>query len=52
MGGGGYIREGGLITELKKCFKTCYIATLIKILFEFDHFFKLQNFVKIHCNTT
>ena len=37
----------------KKCFKTSYIAVLIKILLEFDRFFKLQNVVKgrIHFNT-
>ena len=34
-------------TVLKqKCFKTSYIAVLIKILLEFDRFFKLQNVVK------
>ena len=41
-------------TVLKqKCFKTSYIAVLIKILLEFDRFFKLQNVVKsrIHFNT-
>ena len=36
---------GGLITELQKHFKTSYIAVLIKILFEFDPFFKLPNVV-------
>ena len=43
-----------MITELKKSgFKTSYIKVLIKRLFEFDCFFKLQNVVKsrIHFNT-
>ena len=37
---------GGLITELKKRFKTSYITLLIEILFEFTGFFKLQKVVK------
>lgn len=37
---------GGLITELKKRFKTSYITLLIEILFEFTGFFKLQNVIK------
>ena len=34
------------------CFETVYIAVLIKVPFEFTHFFKLQNIVKnrIHFN--
>ena len=49
----GRLYSGGLITRLKKCFKTSCIAVLIKILFEFDRFFELQNVVKsrIHFNT-
>ena len=49
-----YKQGRGLITELKKSgFKTSYIKVLIKRLFEFDCFFKLQNVVKsrIHFNT-
>ena len=51
---GTYIR-GGVISGLKKRFKTSYKAVLIKILFELTHFFKLhQNIVKIriHFNTS
>ena len=33
---------GGLITSLKKHFKTSNIAVLIKIRFEFIRFFKLK----------
>ena len=39
-GGWGLIPEG-FITGLKKRFKTSYKAVLIKILFEFTHFFKV-----------
>ena len=43
-----YKQGRGLITELKKSgFKTSYIKVLIKRLFEFDCFFKLQNVVKV-----
>ena len=45
-GGGGGLKPGGLTTGLKKCFKTGYIAVLIKILFEYSRFFKLQYIVK------
>ena len=45
----------GLITNRskKKYFKPSYIAVLSKILFEFDRFFNLPNFVRsrIHFNT-
>ena len=36
------------------CFKTRYIGVLIKVLFEFNHFVKLQNILKsrIHFNTS
>ena len=44
--GGGGLYAGGLTTGLKKCFKTDYIAVLIKILFEYSRFFKLQYIVK------
>ena len=42
----------GAITGQKKCFKASYIAVLIKILFEFDRLYELQNIVKsqIHFN--
>ena len=46
MGVEAYIRVGR-ITGLKERFKTSYIAGLIKILFEFNSFFKLQNVLKI-----
>ena len=51
---GAYIRGGGVKQTKKKCFETSLIAELIKILFEFDHFFELQNVVKsrIHFNTS
>ena len=49
-GRGGLIFGEGdrLITNRsqKKCFKPSYIAVLSKILFEFDRFFKLPNFVR------
>ena len=43
-----------MVSDLKKSgFKTSYIKVLIKRLFEFDCFFRLQNVVKspIHLNT-
>ena len=40
-GGGTYKRS-----EIEKCFKTSYIAVLIKILFEFTWLFKLHNILK------
>ena len=42
MGGGG----GRAYIRTKKLFKTSYIAVLIKILFDFAPFFKLQHVVK------
>ena len=43
-----YIR--GLTVELEKRTKTSYIAVLIKILFEFIRFFKLENVVNNRIN--
>ena len=61
MGGGGGGREAyiqGTCNWDKKAFQNIsYKAVLIKILFEFTHFFKLQSVVKngmiiIHFNTS
>ena len=51
----GFINEGAYrsaYNTTKKCFKTSEIAELIKILFEFTRFFKVQKFIKnrIHFN--
>ena len=62
MGWGGegyvYIRWGGggtvMTGQKKTCFKTNYIAVLIKILLKCDRFLELQNVVDspIHFNTS
>ena len=52
VGGGGELEAYN--QTKKSVFKTRYIAVLIKILFEFNYFVKLQNILKsqIHFNTS